>query len=155
MTKSTQDSTQSTDYFDDDPEFLKAISEIPLPGDGVPAEQHPKSHVVPPPSTLPSLKRARSPDDGFVEGSDDGARYHAGLNAVDTRNEDGESYLDGHTYGASRFGEFGEYMARKRAKLQVQNAEIDEDEDKGTPKSKLFSGLQIYVSKWHACCFRL
>lgn len=56
------------------------------------------------------------------------------------------SYLDSDTYGASRFGGFGEYMRRKRAKLQVQNAEIGSS----TPMvialtSKLFSGLSIHV----------
>ena len=150
MLQSTQDSTQSSDYFDDDPEFLKALSEHPLPGDENPTfplehrppAQEPLSTVSPP--TPPRAKRPRSPDDDYY--SDDGAQYHANLKAVDAVNEDGESYLDGHTYGASRFGEFGEYMARKRAKLQVQNAEIEgEDEDGGT-KSTLFKGLQIYVS---------
>src|SRR5712672_1604634 len=58
-----------------------------------------------------------------------------------------KSYLDPDTYGASRFGEFGEYMRRKRAKLQIQNAEMG-----GTPgvvasKSRLFNGLSIHVGQ--------
>ncbi|KAI9433918.1 DNA repair protein [Lactarius indigo] len=55
------------------------------------------------------------------------------------------SHLDSDTYGASRFGEFGEYMRRKRAKLQIQNAEMG-----GTPRgeasgSQLFKDLSIHV----------
>jgi hypothetical protein len=56
------------------------------------------------------------------------------------------SYLDSDTYGASRFGGFGEYMRRKRAKLQMQNAEMGGS----TPTviastNRLFSGLSIHV----------
>ena len=161
MVHSTQGSSQSTDYFDDDPEFVKAISELPLPGDDLasreaqpPLEQRPKLCQDELQHSNPSLKRARSSENAFEGDSDDGAWYHASLNAVDSRkdgvDEDGDSYLDGHTYGASRFGEFGEYMTRKRAKLQVQNAEIEPEEDDGASASKLFSGLQIYVRVFSA-----
>ena len=153
MAQSTQGSTQSTDYFDDDPEFIKAISELPLPGDecanrGTEPQlaQRPKSHEDEHPISKSSLKRARSPEDAPGDSSDDGALYHTSMNVVDSRkDDDGNSYLDGHTYGASRFGEFREYMTRKRAKLKVQNAEIDSEGDEGASRSKLFSGLQIYV----------
>ena len=57
------------------------------------------------------------------------------------------SYLDSDTYGASRFGGFGEYMRRKRAKLQIQNVEIGDTPDAGTSKSKLFNGLSIHVGQ--------
>ena len=70
---------------------------------------------------------------------------HSVLNAVDGGNLDDDSYLDSHTYGAARFGEFGEYMTRKRAKLQVQNVEMVDGEDETGQRSKIFSGLQIYV----------
>ena len=57
------------------------------------------------------------------------------------------SYLDSDTYGASRFGGFGEYMRRKRAKLQVQNAEMGGSTPVViAPTNKLFSGLSIHVS---------
>ena len=55
------------------------------------------------------------------------------------------SYVDSDTYGASRFGGFGDYMRRKRAKLQIQNAEMGDNPDAGTSKSKLFNGLSIHV----------
>jgi hypothetical protein len=62
------------------------------------------------------------------------------------------SYLDSDAYGASRFGGFGEYMRRKRAKLQIQNVEMGST----TPTviastSKLFSGLSIYVGQSALC----
>ena len=43
-------------------------------------------------------------------------------------------------YGASRFGEHEEYMRRKRAKLQIQNSQLEDD------SSAIFQGLAIYVS---------
>jgi hypothetical protein len=58
------------------------------------------------------------------------------------------SYLDSNTYGASRFGGFGEYMRRKRAKLQIQNAEMGSSTPMVTTStSKLFSGLSIHVGQ--------
>ncbi|KAI0628801.1 hypothetical protein C8Q77DRAFT_1067197 [Trametes polyzona] len=40
-------------------------------------------------------------------------------------------------------------MSRKRAKLQIQNGEMDVDGDSDTgPKSKIFAGLQIYINGW-------
>ena len=49
---------------------------------------------------------------------------------------------DAETYGASRFGNWGEYKRRKRAKLQIQNS-IMEDSSGG--KGEIFRGLSIYV----------
>ncbi len=58
------------------------------------------------------------------------------------------SYLDSNTYGASRFGDFGEYMRRKRAKLQIQNSEMEGSAPTViAPTSKLFSGLSIHVGQ--------
>jgi hypothetical protein len=78
------------------------------------------------------------------------ALAHSPVHAPDNRCTD--SYLDPDTYGASRFGGFGEYMRRKRAKLQIQNAEMGGT----TPTvvastSKLFSGLSIYVGQSALC----
>ncbi len=55
------------------------------------------------------------------------------------------SHLDSDAYGASRFGEFGEYMRRKRAKLQIQNAEMGDTSRGEASRSQLFKGLAIYV----------
>jgi DNA repair protein REV1 len=57
------------------------------------------------------------------------------------------SYLDSDTYGASRFGGFGEYMRRKRSKLQIQNAEMGDTPSVIASTSKPFSGLSIHVGK--------
>lgn len=65
-----------------------------------------------------------------------------------THSEDGEVlYTDNkEIYGAASFGGFGEYMSRKRAKLQIQNTElVDADENPGQT-SQIFKGLSIYVS---------
>lgn len=51
---------------------------------------------------------------------------------------------DEAVYGASRFGHFGEYMRRKRAKLQIQNASMDTDTG-GEGKSDIFKGISVYV----------
>jgi len=63
------------------------------------------------------------------------------------------SHMDSDTYGASRFGGFGEYMRRKRAKLQIQNAEMGDTPDAGTSKSKLFNGLSIHVGRPSHVCY--
>ncbi|KAF9026965.1 DNA repair protein [Hymenopellis radicata] len=49
---------------------------------------------------------------------------------------------DEDIYGVAHFGDFGEYMQRKRAKLQIQNSTF---ESAGTD---LFSGLAIYINGW-------
>ena len=62
------------------------------------------------------------------------------------------SYMDSDAYGASRFGGFGEYMRRKRAKLQIQNTEMgDTTTTVVASTSKLFSGLSIYVGESALC----
>ncbi|KAF8352243.1 hypothetical protein F5887DRAFT_1277909 [Amanita rubescens] len=56
---------------------------------------------------------------------------------------DGNEAKDDEIYGASHFGQFGEYMRRKRAKLQIQNAVLAQTEDSG-----IFRGLSIYINGW-------
>ncbi|KAH9911670.1 DNA repair protein [Epithele typhae] len=155
MPRSTQGSTQSSDYYDDDPDFLKAISELPLPGiDNAPQVSANGISAGPanePPLAQQPRKRSRDDDDAFIDEDEDAAQYHTGISAVDAHADDGGEYLEGHTYGPSRFGEWGEYMSRKRAKLQVQNAQIQDSEDvegENVVKSRLFSGLQIYINGW-------
>ncbi|KAI0668358.1 DNA repair protein [Trametes maxima] len=155
MSQLTQNSSHSSDYFDDDPEFLKAITEValpePTPRDDIgppPLTQWRSNdrHDEPPPLAQPSLKRARTPD-GFE--FEHGTQYHGVRSSVDVQDDSSNaSYLESHTYGASRFGEFGEYMTRKRAKLQIQNAEMDVDEENPVQRSRIFHGLQIYINGW-------
>ncbi|KAI0738017.1 DNA repair protein [Daedaleopsis nitida] len=159
----TQSSSHSSDYFDDDPDFLKAISEVQLPEysaskagplDDVletpPLAQRPRVTDDDPPRTQPTRKRPRSPDfdDDLYASDDNGAQYHQALNSVDADLDEDGHYLNDHTYGASRFGEFGEYMTRKRAKLQVQNAHIEDGDDDETSGSRIFQGIQIYINGW-------
>ncbi|KAG8890128.1 deoxycytidyl transferase [Tulasnella sp. 332] len=59
------------------------------------------------------------------------------LERPDAKNE---SYV----YGAANFGGFGEYMFRKRAKLQFQNQDLS-GEGEATGK-KIFKGVAIYVN---------
>jgi DNA repair protein REV1 len=103
----------SSDLFDNDPAFLKALEELELP------ELEPPTGADQTQNRQP-LKRVHSQD---------------GNNA----------YMDTDAYGAASFGGFGEYMSRKRAKLQVQNAVLD-DSDPTAPALQIFRGLAIYVS---------
>ncbi|KAG5650978.1 hypothetical protein H0H81_010325 [Sphagnurus paluster] len=83
--------------------------------------------LEPPPPTQPSLKRSR------LEAY--GERQKSIMADRDPENDD--------IYGESRFGEIGEYMRRKRAKLQIQNAELESANRSG---STLFNGLSIYIN---------
>ncbi|KAG1725858.1 hypothetical protein EDB19DRAFT_1897724 [Suillus lakei] len=124
-------STDSSDLFGpDDPEFLEALRNAVLPGDQI---------TAPPPNTeSPNRKRPRDEsEEQQIETTVHGTLTH-GL---------GDSEDDPEIYGASRFGHFGEYMHRKRAKLQIQNAALDASQDVGTT-SKIFSGLSIYINGW-------
>lgn len=149
----------SSDYFDDDPEFVKALAEVPLPSGDAAALDIPTSQDEyelgsdgMPPSTQPCLKRRRTPE-SEEEPDDTRATSHNILRSVD-QDTTKSAYLTSHTYGASRFGEFGEYMQRKRQKLQIQNAEIDDDNDAPEQSSsRIFRGLQIYVSL--STCLRI
>ncbi|TFK20124.1 DNA repair protein [Coprinopsis marcescibilis] len=51
---------------------------------------------------------------------------------------------DQDVYGPSRFGNYGQYMNRKRAKLQIQNAAINDNK----PANGIFKGLAIYINGW-------
>jgi DNA repair protein REV1 len=133
--------SNSSDYYDfddDNSQFLAALETTTLPGDLPLQPQEEHDHEIesdheklqdeherdefelPPPSQY-SLKRRRSPtpeprDDERVDPVDD-------------------------TYGAANFGQFGEYMRRKRAKLQIQNAQIGSTDE----NPKIFKDLSIYV----------
>lgn len=103
----------SSDLFDNDPAFLKALEELELPDLEPPTRADSDYNRRP-------LKRVHSPDND-------------------------NAYMNTDTYGAASFGGIGEYMFRKRAKLQVQNAVLDE-----SPSTvlvpQIFRGLAIYVS---------
>jgi DNA repair protein REV1 len=106
--------SNSSDYFDDeDPAFLSALGAAVLPGDLPANDDSDSEDIEPPPPGQVSLKR-RYPEPEPVEEA---------------------------IYGAARFGEFGEYMQRKRAKLQIQNSELS-----ATTSSQIFKGVKVYVN---------
>ncbi|KAI3613187.1 dna polymerase iv [Moniliophthora roreri] len=145
-------SSNSSDYFEpEDSQFLEVLGKTRLPGDlsqasadshKEEAEEDPEELSVsqqrgtpyvldenePPPSTQPSLKR----------------RFTLVEETKETGNSGKGIEEDEAIYGAAHFGNFGEYMRRKRAKLQIQNAGIGEDET----RSKIFQGISIYVNGW-------
>lgn len=117
-----QSGTSFSDLFEaDDPDFLNALSTTILPGDIVGDTQ----------ALTQSLKRSRSPEHASFE--------HQVLPAD---SKEASDYTDNDTYGAARFGEYGEYMRRKRAKLQIQNANLKEGDGS---REGIFTGLAIYV----------
>jgi DNA repair protein REV1 len=124
-------STDSSDFWgSDDPAFLEALGNMVLPGGenaGIPAPQ----------PNAESLSRKRPRDEG------DELKVETASHATLT-NGLGDTENDPEVYGASRFGHFGEYMHRKRAKLQIQNANLEASQDIGG-KSSIFNGLSIYV----------
>ena len=124
----TPPGSNSSDYFEpDDPEFIQALQDAVLPGDVNAAE----SNVTRTPESRATLKRSRSPSEE--------AAFHrvpAG--------ERGETGDEDDTYGRSHFGAWGEYMRRKRAKLQIQNnAQLEGEDD--LERSRIFEGVSIYV----------
>jgi DNA repair protein REV1 len=154
--------SKSSDYFDNDPEFLKALAEVALPGSisnlsGKSEDkdrslssgnQYDVEETKMPPSTQPCLKR-RYRDSSDDEGQSQNDSHHNVLTSI-AHSESDATYLNSNTYGASHFGDWGEYMRRKRQKLQVQNTEINEG---GTSShmSQIFRGIQIYVSHGLNC----
>ena len=133
--------SNSSDYFEDeDPQFLEALGAAVLPGDlpkepdpGDPEEDESQELALPPPFQ-PSLKRRHS---------------HTSLD--EEKNDSKLNVIESDTYGASRFGGFGEYMRRKRAKLQIQNAELEQPSTTDdVAKSQIFKGIAIYVSPLYA-----
>lgn len=85
----------------------------------------------PPPTSKPGAKLVF---DGVV------LPYPKNRNAVPTTSSG--SYTDAEAYAPSRFGEMGDYMRRKRLKLQVQNEEVASQQD---GKPQIFKNIRIYV----------
>lgn len=161
--------TNSSDMFgSDDASFIAALATAVLPGDIVDtnttslnSEQKKEEadssfgerDLTPPPSTQVPRKRRLS--DSSEPDHDDTATPH-GPKVLS--GGDGSSYMDAHTYGAAHFGDFGEYMSRKRAKLQLQNVELDDaDEDEASAevrRRQIFKGLAIYVGVFTLSSYR-
>lgn len=126
----------SSDYFEpEDPEFNQALQDAVLPGDVRTTDSN-VTVVAETPEPRATLKRPRSPSE---EADIPTTSFHQ-VPAGKSR----EAGDEDDTYGRSHFGAFGEYMRRKRAKLQIQNSAQLEGEDE-SEKSRIFEGVAIYV----------
>ncbi|KAJ4482400.1 hypothetical protein J3R30DRAFT_2167635 [Lentinula aciculospora] len=124
--------SNSSDYFSSqDSDFLDALAKTTFPGDigfDGPVEIPRKVEDVdeirefsPPPPNQQALKvPLKRKLDGDSHPHD-----------LDPQSEE--------IYGAARFGDFGQYMKRKRAKLQIQNKDI-------AGKGGIFHGISIYIN---------
>ncbi|KAK0187197.1 hypothetical protein F5146DRAFT_766832 [Armillaria mellea] len=160
----------SSDYFsEDDPSFLQALEEAVLPGD---VERKPSNdggsesddNFVPPPLSQPCLKKRYLPSSDDEQGArhqdsgdepfepppltqpglkrkyDDGSLSDNDEDETKTKTKWHQG--DDAIYGPAHFGNFGEYMQRKRAKLQIQNSEFESN------SGGIFKGLAIYINGW-------
>jgi hypothetical protein len=131
----------SSDYFEpEDPAFNEALQNTVLPGDveNVSQVDAAPGDYADPIRTQHTLKRSHS----MVEDPDETLSSH---HAIPLEERQGLSDKDEETYGASTFGGFAQYMRRKRAKLQIQNAQMDDTVEKSSEKSRIFQGIAIYV----------
>ncbi len=132
--------SNSSDYYqDDDSQFLEALGKAVLAGDlpqEVEAERTTFQEFELPPATQ---KRK------WIDVQEE-------VTILDSSPPDGKA-ADHDTYRASRFGGFGEYMRRKRAKLQIQNSEIAGNSNERL-NDQIFKGLSVYVSRptYHSFC---
>lgn len=127
--------SNSSDYYEeDDSQFLEALGNTVLPGD-LPQEFN--EDQVEEQSSADDCDE-RHPIQVPLKRSWSDAQQEQ-INSTGTTLE-----VEDDTYRASHFGGFGDYMRKKRAKLQIQNTEMAEDSSNG--KEHIFKGLAIYVS---------
>jgi DNA repair protein REV1 len=140
-------SQSSTDYFqDDDSQFLEALAQAVLPGDvALPAQDDEEVVEDSDEEELPHppLAQPRSPPILKRTWSDLQREEQEQEESADST--DRVAQEDADIYGPARFGGFGQYMDRKRAKLQIQNAAIQSQESDAGVGSQIFKGLAIYV----------
>ncbi|KAG8758172.1 deoxycytidyl transferase [Ceratobasidium sp. 423] len=163
--------SQSSDYFDDDPEFSQALATLddsvlfgsqPLTCiDNVPGSLDDDFELSGIRSASQGRKRKHSPIPG-PENSQEALGTNSsrsswqestlGLTTLATGTLSLNSPIGPvtpakipDTYHASKFGEFGDYFRRKRAKLQNQNADLS-TQDNRPPQSSIFKSLAIYIT---------
>ena len=137
----------SSDLFEpDDPDFLQTLLHMKLPGDVL----TPPPRVVSPPCEVSESERVVDNPDARNTRKRPRSTSPCNPDEIDTQELEYDlSEADSDTYGASRFGGFGEYMRRKRAKLQIQNTQMALTDTMPTSASTIFRGLAIYVSVIH------
>ncbi|KAF8528237.1 hypothetical protein BU17DRAFT_38905 [Hysterangium stoloniferum] len=126
----TQLSSSSDLFGTEDAAFLQALAETPLVDE---------QSITPLRITQPELEYVTDEQEG---NRDDHKRKRSGSPEPF---EGGEpSYTDSDIYNASKFHGFGEYMQHKRAKLAIQNDEVEDS--LGGKKSDIFKGLALHVN---------
>ncbi|KZO95126.1 DNA repair protein [Calocera viscosa TUFC12733] len=149
--------SQSSDLFgSDDPTFLEALARAVLPGDAPEVKPEDITQLVSIPADVGprGVKRSRLPSPTRSPSPLDENQFYGGIGSLKSiihlngEEEEADSYIVSDTYGASKFNGWGDYMRRKRAKLQVQNSEIEEqdDETQAASKPKIFRGLAIHIN---------
>ncbi|KAF8749926.1 DNA repair protein [Rhizoctonia solani] len=144
--------SQSSDYFDDDPEFSKALAtldESVLFGSQRPSSQSRKRQR----SLTPAPGPENSQEGHAISSSGSGQQASTlDPQGLTTSTSSWNSILapvtptkTSDTYHASKFGEFGDYFRRKRAKLQNQNADLGTQDTRST-QSTIFKSLAIYIT---------
>jgi DNA repair protein REV1 len=125
-------SSQSTNLFEDDrDDFEEALMQIDFEPRSHQNDQTDSKAPGAPPT--PSLPQKRKHSEVELEPPEDEIDIdHTALASI--RRKDDKNDI----YGAITFGDWGEYMSRKRAKLQVQNKDLELE-------SKIFKGIEIYV----------
>lgn len=137
----------SSDYYyeEEDSQFLEALNSTVLPGD-LPPNDVPKGSGL-------NMDSPMDEDDEEIElpqpAQSSLKRRHSSV-VPDSEDEDERKVQEmpkDDTYDAYKFGGFGDYMRRKRAKLQIQNAQmVSVGESAKQTTGGLFQGLAVYVS---------
>ncbi|KAF8602805.1 DNA repair protein [Ceratobasidium sp. AG-I] len=164
--------SQSSDYFDDDPEFAEALATMDdsalfgsqplacldnvsnsLPDSGARASQSSSQNR--------KRKRSISPLSGQENSQEEPTRINSSNDQPNSSKESitidditelhfptldtSGSIAPLDTYAASKFGGLGDYMRRKRAKLQNQNENIGTQSSQLTQTS-IFKSVAIYIT---------
>lgn len=158
---SEKPTSQSSDYFDDDPEFSNALATLeesvlfgsqPLNCiDNVPNESTESTGEPEIPAVSQGRKRKRSP--AFALGRENsqediflspfGTEHYTSTLRSTTSIAAETPAKSPDVYSASKFGGFGDYRRRKIAKLQIQNTSFSSQDNSS---SQIFKSLAIYVS---------
>ena len=105
MTSPLHTISTSSDYFDNDPEFLRALQDVDLPEDISFVQAHTPNIVdtgpEEPHAGQPTLKRRRSVEDSREESYE--VSHHRVISSVD-QDLSKSKYLSSDIYGASHFG---------------------------------------------------